>query len=194
MSLCETFENPYLGSGSCIEWIRFRFLAQLEQKGVSCPQRLKNLSVWVGPPKDNVLSCISISFLAATSESYLPSKGALGTSVHLKTLLGCSLWSLEWILLLGHLVGKGIRLVFGLCCMLSHSVMLGSMDCSLPDSSAHGIFQGRILEWAAISLAKWSSWPRDQTRISCFSCIGRRVLYHYHHLGNHIWHMLTKSY
>jgi len=25
-----------------------------------------------------------------------------------------------------------------------------SMDCSLPDSSVHGIFQGRILEWVAI--------------------------------------------
>ena len=178
MSLCETFENPYLGSGSCIEWIRFRFLAQLEQKGVSCPQRLKNLSVWVGPPKDNVLSCISISFLAATSESYLPSKGALGTSVHLKTLLGCSLWSLEWILLLGHLVGKGIRLVFGLCCMLSHSVMLGSMDCSLPDSSAHGIFQGRILEGVAMPLTRGPSRPRHWTCVPYISCIGGQVLYH----------------
>ena len=24
------------------------------------------------------------------------------------------------------------------------------MDCSLPGSSAHGIFQGRVLEWVAI--------------------------------------------
>ena len=25
------------------------------------------------------------------------------------------------------------------------------MDCSLPDSSIHGIFQARVLEWAAIA-------------------------------------------
>ena len=140
VSLRETFENPSSGSGSCTEWIRFWFLAYLEQQGVSCPWRCKNLSAWVGPPKDNVLSCISISFLAATSDSYLPSKGALGTWMHLNTLLGCSLWSLEWILLLGQLVGKGVKLVLGLCCVLSHSVMSNSMDCSLPDSSVHGIF------------------------------------------------------
>ena len=28
------------------------------------------------------------------------------------------------------------------------------MDCSLPGSSIHGIFQARVLEWAAISFSK----------------------------------------
>ena len=28
-----------------------------------------------------------------------------------------------------------------------------------------------------------SSWPRDQTHVSCISCIDRQILYHYH-LGN----------
>ena len=28
------------------------------------------------------------------------------------------------------------------------------MDCSLPDSSVHGIFQARVLEWAAIAFSK----------------------------------------
>ena len=28
----------------------------------------------------------------------------------------------------------------------------GLMDCSLPGSSAHGIFQARVLEWGAIAL------------------------------------------
>ena len=27
------------------------------------------------------------------------------------------------------------------------------MDCSLPGSSAHGIFQARVLEWAAIAFS-----------------------------------------
>ena len=28
------------------------------------------------------------------------------------------------------------------------------MDCSLPGSSVHGIFQARVLEWGAIALKK----------------------------------------
>ena len=46
------------------------------------------------------------------------------------------------------------------------------MDCSLPGSSVHGIFQARILEWAAISFSRGSSWPRDRTQVS--RIIGRR--------------------
>ena len=45
------------------------------------------------------------------------------------------------------------------------------MDCSLPCSSIHGIFQARVLDWVAISFSKGSSWPRDQTQVSCI--IGR---------------------
>ena len=58
--------------------------------------------------------------------------------------------------------------------MLGHLVMsnsLGPLDCSLPDSSVHGIFQERILEWVAISSNRGSSWARDQTCDSCVSCI-----------------------
>ena len=40
------------------------------------------------------------------------------------------------------------------------------MNCSPPDSSAHGIFQAWILEWVAISFSRASSWPRDQTQVS----------------------------
>ena len=48
------------------------------------------------------------------------------------------------------------------------------MDCSLPGSSVHGIFQGRILECVAISSSKESCQPRDQTQVSCISCIADR--------------------
>ena len=40
------------------------------------------------------------------------------------------------------------------------------MDCSLLDSSVHGIFQARVLEWIAISFFRGSSRPSDQTRVS----------------------------
>ena len=41
------------------------------------------------------------------------------------------------------------------------------MDCSPPGSSVHGILQARILEWVAMSFSRGSSWPRDQTQVSC---------------------------
>ena len=40
------------------------------------------------------------------------------------------------------------------------------MDCSLPGSSVHGIFQARILEWVAISFYRGYSQPRDRTQVS----------------------------
>ena len=43
------------------------------------------------------------------------------------------------------------------------------MDCSLPGSSIHGIYQARILGWIAIPPPGGSSRPRDQTHISYVS-------------------------
>ena len=48
------------------------------------------------------------------------------------------------------------------------------MDCSLPGSSVHGIFQARVLEWVAISFSRESSQPRDWTRVSHIA--GRRFI------------------
>ena len=59
----------------------------------------------------------------------------------------------------------------------SCSTLCDPMDCSLPGSSLLGIFPARILEWVAIS--KGSAWPRDWTHVSCISCIGRQILYHW---------------
>ena len=47
-----------------------------------------------------------------------------------------------------------------------------TMDCSPPDSSIHGIFQARVLEWLAISFSRGSSRPRDRTQVSHIA--GRR--------------------
>ena len=38
------------------------------------------------------------------------------------------------------------------------------MDCSLPGSSVHGLFQARIPEWVAISFSRGSSQPRMEPR------------------------------
>ena len=47
--------------------------------------------------------------------------------------------------------------------------LCGPMDCSLPGSAVHGIFQARILEWAAISFSRGSSQPRDRTQVFCIA-------------------------
>ena len=39
--------------------------------------------------------------------------------------------------------------------------------------------QSRILKWVAISFSTGSSWTRDQTHVSCISCIGRRIPYYW---------------
>ena len=49
--------------------------------------------------------------------------------------------------------------------------LCGPMDCSLPDSSIHGFFWARILEWVAISFSRRSSRLRHWTQISCI--VGR---------------------
>ena len=66
------------------------------------------------------------------------------------------------------------------------------MDCSLTGSSVREILQARTLEWVAVRSSRGSSWHRDRTQVSYVSCIGRWVLYHQHHLGNHHSHRPTQ--
>jgi len=82
--------------------------------------------------------------------------------------------------LIGGKLFYNVLLLVSVLCSVAQScpTLFGSMDCSPPGSSAHGIFQARILEWVAISFSRESSQPRDQTRISNISCIGRQILYH----------------
>ena len=41
----------------------------------------------------------------------------------------------------------------------SYSTLGDPMDCSLPGSSIHGIFQARVLEWGAIAFSNTQSQP-----------------------------------
>ena len=43
----------------------------------------------------------------------------------------------------------------------SRPTLCDPMDCSLPSSSTHGIFQAIVLEWVAKSFSRESSQPRD---------------------------------
>ena len=53
------------------------------------------------------------------------------------------------------------------------------MDRGQPSSSVHGILQAWILEWAATPSSRGSSRPRGWSCVSCISCTGRWVLYHW---------------
>ena len=61
--------------------------------------------------------------------------------------------------------------VEGCVCDQSCLTLCNPMDCNLPGSSVHGIFQTRILEEVAISFSRGSSQPRDWTQVSCLSCM-----------------------
>ena len=84
------------------------------------------------------------------------------------------------VLLFVHDALFGSPVVSEHACVLSQSVMSDfvtpwTVACQTP---LHGIFQAGILEWVAISYFRGPSWPRDWTRISCLSFIGRQILYH----------------
>ena len=63
--------------------------------------------------------------------------------------------------------------------VLSHSVVsdyLRLIDCSLPGSCVHGIFQARILEWVAIHFSSPEDLPEPGIELGLLHC--RQILYH----------------
>jgi len=89
------------------------------------------------------------------------------TVTNQKKILTCLNWfaSVCWLLL------DVSPLYLHCCCSVAQScpTFCDPMDCSPPGSSVYGIFQARILEWAAISFSRGSSWPRDRTLITCIA-------------------------
>ena len=50
----------------------------------------------------------------------------------------------------------------------SYPTLSDPMDCSLPGSSVHGIFQARVLEWVAIAFSGKIPWRREKLPIPVF--------------------------
>ena len=78
--------------------------------------------------------------------------------------------------------GIGPQHIFLPChalCAQSCPTLCDPLDCTLPGSSVHGIFQARILKWVVISSSRVSSRPRNRTRISCISWIVGRFFTHW---------------
>ena len=78
-----------------------------------------------------------------------------------------------------------------------------SMDCSLPGSSVHGIFQARIREWVAMPSFRRSSRPEDRLCVYCRSCIAGRFFtteppgkshYLYLHLDLYVFNIIIYTY
>ena len=66
----------------------------------------------------------------------------------------------------------------------SYLTLCNPMDCSLPGSSVHWIFQARILEWVAIPFSGGSSQHRSPGLLPC-----RQILYHLSHQGSLLFYI-----
>ena len=72
------------------------------------------------------------------------------------------------------------------------------MDCSLPGSSVHGVFQARVLEWGAIAFSRleiwWSSKMKSTVMESClyveFVCMTQHIKFS-EKLGRRIWWLIS---
>ena len=88
-----------------------------------------------------------------------------------------------------HMPNYTRNLIISNCCCSSVTkscpTRCNPMNCNPPDSSVHGIFQARILQWVAIFFSRRASWPRNRTHISW---IGRQILYCLSHMGSPIYH------
>ena len=80
--------------------------------------------------------------------------------------------------LYSHFISKAQGKSFSLqpVCLVIQSclTLCKPMNCSPSDASVHVISQARTLEQVAISFSRGSSRPRDQTHVTCVSCIEGR--------------------
>ena len=103
-----------------------------------------------------------------------------GKSHGLRSLVGYSPWgrkeldTTEWLHFHFHFQYTVDANVCVLSCFSHVQFFWDPMDCSPPCSSVCEILQARILKWVAMPSSRGSSWPRDQTHISCGSCIAGR--------------------
>ena len=85
-------------------------------------------------------------------------KAALYSSTFSKHTQLCTYESVL-ILLLGNLLGHVFLRAAAAKPLQSCPTLCNPMDCSLPGSSVHGIFQARVLEWVAIAFS--TTIPRE---------------------------------
>ena len=69
--------------------------------------------------------------------------------------------------------------VYSCCSLVTWSCLTLFYPMDWTDCPVHGTLQAKILNCVAISSSRGSSWPRDWTHVSCISCTGRGILYHW---------------
>ena len=104
---------------------------------------------------------VGLGFLHCTDNSPKISVTPIRWSVCVCVCMGVGLFYLTFSSSSAVVFVYSVSLVW-LCC--------NCMDCSLPGSSVHGIFQAIILARVAISFSRRSSRSRDWTHISSITC------------------------
>ena len=91
--------------------------------------------------------------------------------------------------------GRPIYVIYMCSCSVAKPCLTfcDPMDCSPPGSAVHGISRGKNTGVSCHFLLQGIFLPLDQTRFSSISCMGRRVLYHWRHLGSPSFSIATSS-
>ena len=129
--------------------LSMRFLRQEYWSGLPFPSPGDLLDPWIEPVSPLSLFCIAGEFLTAEPPGKplsFPDFSKTQTESRMVTVNYC--WS---------------------DITQSCPTLCNPVDCSLPGSSDHGIFQARVLEWVAISFSRGSSQPRDRTQVFCIA-------------------------
>ena len=72
----------------------------------------------------------------------------------------------------------GYRWVLRQLCLVTQSCPTCAATLAVAcQATVHGIFQARMLEWVSMPSSRGSSWPKDQTHISCVYCIAVKLFH-----------------
>ena len=163
-----------ISQASILEWVTISFSRKESESEVaqSCPTLCDPIDCSLpGSSVHGIVQARILEWLSCPPPGDLPDPGIESVSPVIPALQADSLLLSHW--------GNPNWLKSLLLQSVSESevgqscpTLCDPIDCSLLDSSIHGIFQARVLKWVAISFSRGSSWSRDWTHVS--HCSGSR--------------------